>query len=94
MVAVKPTEPSTQQTVNDPNSITNLIKKVEEQKKQAESDTKYDTKSNVYEKFEDKKKGTDGIPTMKELQSIGTSFLLAAGVLIVIGAFLPKSKVR
>lgn len=81
-----PAEPSTQETVNDPNSITNLIKKTEEQKKQASADTKYDTKANVYENFETQ--------SMNRVLSIGVSFLIAAGVLMVVGALLPKSKRR
>jgi hypothetical protein len=85
---VKPTEPSTPETVNDPNSITNMIKKVEEQKKQASSDTKYDTKANIYEGF------TFTPETKMRALSIGTSFLIAAGILMVVGALLPKSKRR
>lgn len=85
---VKPTEPSTPETVNNPNSITNMIKKVEEQKKQSASDTKYDTKANIYEGFMIQS------DSMKRVISIGTSFLIAAGVLFVAGALLPKSKRR
>ena len=85
---VKPTEPSTPETVNDPNSITNMIKKVEEQKKQSVSDTKYDTKANIYEGF------TISSEMKMKALSIGTSFLIAAGILLVAGALLPKSKRR
>jgi hypothetical protein len=85
---VKPTEPSTPETINDPNSITNMIRKVGEQKKQSDSDTKYDTKANIYEGFTIS-------PEMKmKALSIGTSFLIAAGILMVAGALLPKSKRR
>ena len=84
---VKPTEPSTPETVNDPNSITNMIKKTEEQKKQSDADRKYDAKSNVYEGFRDTSWQTRAL-------SIGTSFLIAAGVLMVVGSLLPKSKRR
>lgn len=84
---VIPTEPSTPETKNDPNSITNMIKRVEEQKKQSDADTKYDTKTNVYESFQD-------TTTMNKVISIGTSFLIAAGILMVVGALLPKSKRR
>lgn len=85
---VKPTEPSTPETINNPNSITNMIKKVEEQKKQSASDTKYDTKANIYEGF------TLTSETTTRVLSIGTSFLIAAGILLVAGALLPKSKRR
>lgn len=85
---ILPAEPSTVETTNDPNSITNLIKKTEEQKKQAAADTKYDTKSNIYEKFETQTQ------SMNRVISIGTSFLIAAGILMVVGALLPKSKRR
>ncbi len=83
---VKPTEPSTPETVNDPNSITNMIRKVEEQKKQSAADTKYDTKANVYEGFSTEWR-------MRAL-SIGSSFLITVGILMVAGALLPKSKRR
>ena len=84
---VKPTEPSTPQTVNDPNSITNMIKKVEEQKKQADADTKFDTKGSVYEGFR-------SLDWRIKVMSVGTSFLIAAGILMVVGSLLPKSKRR
>ena len=84
---VKPTEPSTPETVNDPNSITNMIKKVEEQKKQASSDTKYDTKGKIYDGFTD-------LPSGQKILSIGLSFALAAGILLVVSGLLPKSRKR
>jgi hypothetical protein len=83
MSAVAPVQPSTAQTSNDPNSIVNLLKKSQEQTKQANSDTQFDTKKDIYEKFLDMEDKT---------QSIITSFLLAAGVLMLVGALLPKKK--
>ena len=49
--AIAPNEPSTYTTSIDPYSITNLTKLADEQKKQAQSDTKYDVKTKVYESF-------------------------------------------
>jgi hypothetical protein len=83
MSAVAPVQPSTAQTSNDPNSIVNLLKKSEQQSKQANSDTQFDTKKNIYEAFLDAEDKTT---------SIITSFLLAAGVLMLVGALLPKKK--
>ena len=75
-------EPSTVQTTQDPNSITNLIKKVQEQNNQAKSDTQYDSKVNMYESFQDFN-GT-------RVLSIGVSFLIAAGILSLVGALIGK----
>jgi hypothetical protein len=50
---VHPLEPSTVAVSQDPNSLTNLLKKSKEQSKQAKSDTVYDTKGSSYEGFED-----------------------------------------
>jgi len=83
MSAVAPIQPSTAQTSNDPNSIVNLLKKSQQQNTQAQSDTQFDTKKNVYETFLDVEDKTT---------SIITSFLLAAGVLMLVGALLPKKK--
>jgi hypothetical protein len=83
--AIPPIEPSTAATANDPNSISNLIKKTEEQNKQAVADTKYDTKVGVYESF------TGSSETQRQL-SILTSLALAAGVLFLIGGVLPKKR--
>lgn len=83
MSAVAPVQPSTAQTSNDPNSIVNLLKKSQQQTNQANSDTQFDTKKDIYEKFLDMEDKT---------QSIITSFLLAAGVLMFVGALLPKKK--
>jgi hypothetical protein len=83
MSAVAPVQPSTAQTSNDPNSIVNLLKESQQQTKQANSDTQFDTKKDIYEKFLDMEDKT---------QSIITSFLLAAGVLMLVGALLPKKK--
>jgi uncharacterized membrane protein len=75
-------EPSTVQTTQDPNSITNLIKNVQEQNKQAKSDTQFDSKVNMYESFQDLN-GT-------RVLSIGASFLIAAGILSLVGALVGK----
>ena len=82
---VLPAEPSTITSIQDPNSITNLIKKTQEQNKQAQSDTVYDTKKGVYESFETKQQGQ-----LKRGFSIAASFALAAGVLLIVGSLLPK----
>ena len=86
---VLPIEPSTVASVSDPNSISSLIKRVEEQNKQAKSDTKYDTKSGIYESFVD---SGLGLPTKDKAMSIVTSFVIAAGILLVIGSILPKTR--
>ena len=83
MSAVAPVQPSTAQTSNDPNSIVNLLKKSQQQSKQANSDTQFDTTKDIYEPFVDMDERTN---------SIITSFLLAAGVLMLLGALLPKKK--
>jgi hypothetical protein len=83
--AIPPIEPSTQASANDPNSISNLIKKTEEQNKQAKSDTKYDTKGGIYESFA----GSQGVS--REI-SILTSLALAAGALFLLGGLLPKKR--
>jgi hypothetical protein len=82
MSAVAPVQPSNAQTSNDPNSIVNLLKNSQQQKKQASSDTQFDTKKDIYEAF---------INEDRTL-SITTSFLIAAGVLMFIGALIPKKK--
>lgn len=82
---VLPAEPSTISSIQDPNSITNLIKKTQEQNKQAQSDTVYDTKKGVYESFETKQQGQ-----INRAVSIAASFALAAGVLLIVGSLLPK----
>jgi hypothetical protein len=84
---ISPSEPSTATELNNPTSITNLIKSTEEQKKQALSDTKYDTKGNLYETFED-------LPSRQKVLSIASSFAIAAGILLVVGGLLPKSRRR
>ncbi len=83
--AIPPIEPSTAASANDPNSISNLIKKTEEQNKQAQSDTKYDTKGGIYESFVESQGQTRQI-------SILTSLAIAAGVLFLIGGLLPKKR--
>jgi hypothetical protein len=82
MSAVAPVQPSNANTSNDPNSIVNLLKNSQQQKKQASSDTQFDTKKDIYEAFINEDTGI----------SIATSFLIAAGVLMFIGALLPKKK--
>jgi len=82
MSAVAPVQPSNAQTSNDPNSIVNLLKNSQQQKKQASSDTQFDTKKDIYETF------TNEDRTI----SIATSFLIAAGILMFIGALIPKKK--
>ena len=84
---ISPAEPSTASELNNPNSLTNLIKNTEEQKKQALSDTKYDTKGSLYDGFQD-------FPTGQRALSIGLSFALAAGFLLILGGLLPKSRKR
>jgi hypothetical protein len=66
------------------------MKIVDEQKKQTESDTKYDTKGQIYEKFQDK----SSLPSREKILSIGSSFAIAAGILLVVGGLLPKTKKR
>ena len=82
MSAVAPVQPSNAQTSNDPNSIVNILKNSQQQKKQASSDTQFDTKKDIYEAF------TNEDRTI----SIATSFLIAAGILMFIGALIPKKK--
>ena len=82
MSAVAPVQPSNAQTSNDPNSIVNLLKNSQQQKKQASSDTQFDTKKDIYEAF------TNEDRTI----SIATSFLIAAGILMFIGVLIPKKK--
>lgn len=86
-----PSEPSTPDSTTNPNSINSLMKTVDEQKKQAISDTKYDTKGQIYEKFQ----GTSSsLPSKEKILSIGASFAIAAGILLVVGGLLPKTKKR
>ena len=82
---VLPVEPSTVASRDNPNSISNLIKTVEEQNKQAKADTKYDTQGGIYENF------TNEITTNRTV-SILISFGITAGVLLLIGGLLPKSR--
>ena len=84
---IQPNEPSTKDQLANPNSLTNLTKTIDEQKKQTLSDTKFDTKGQLYETFAD-------YPSKEKIMSIGLSFLIAAGVLMVAGAFLPKARRR
>lgn len=84
---VLPIEPSTVGSTSDPNSISNLIKRVEEQNKQAKSDTKYDTKGGIYESFIDK-----DVTSKDKAMSILASFTIAAGILLAIGSILPKTR--
>lgn len=84
---ISASEPSTLSERNNPSSLTNLIKQTEEQKKQAVSDTKYDTKGNIYDGFTD-------LPNGQRVISIGLSFAIAAGILLIIGGLLPKSRRR
>jgi hypothetical protein len=83
--AIPPIEPSTLSSISDPNSISNLIKRTEEQNKQATSDTKYDTKKGVYESFVASQGSTRQV-------SIITSLAIAAGILFLIGGILPKKR--
>lgn len=82
-----PTEPSTPDTNSNPNSLNNLMKTTDDLKKQVNSDTKFDTKGNLYDGFQD-------LPSGKKILSIGLSFAIAAGVLLVVGGLLPKSRKR
>lgn len=66
------------------------MKTVDEQKKQTQSDTKYDTKGQIYEKFQDK----SSLPSREKILSVGSSFAIAAGILLVVGGLLPKTKKR
>ena len=84
---VIPSEPSTMDSTTNPNSINSLMKTVEEQKKQTAADTKYDTKGKLYDGFSD-------MPSGQKILSIGLSFTIAAGILMVVGALLPKSRKR
>lgn len=84
---IPPLEPSTLASTSDPNSISNLIKNVEEQSKQAKSDSKYDTKGGIYESFVD-----TGFVNKDKAMSILASFGIAAGILLLIGSILPKTR--
>lgn len=84
---VLPVEPSTLASTNDPNSISNLIKNVEEQNKQAKADTKYDTKGGIYESFTNNE-----LVNKNKAMSILASFGIAAGILLLIGSILPKTR--
>lgn len=84
---IMPTEPSTPETTANPSSLTNLTKQIDEQKKQAESDKKYDTKGSLYETFQD-------LPSGQKVLSIAASFTVAAGILLIVGGLLPKSRRR
>lgn len=85
--AVAPTEPSNYTTSIDPYSITNLTKIADEQKKQSQSDTKYDVKTAVYENFISQTFEQRAI-------SIGASWAIAAVVLYGVSLLLPKRKIR
>ena len=82
-----PSEPSTVDSTSNPNSLNSLMKNVDEQKKQAVADTKYDTKGKIYDGFTD-------LPSGQKILSIGLSFALAAGILLVVSGLLPKSRKR
>lgn len=86
-VPIPPTEPSTYATQVDPYSITNLTKLSEEQKKQAQSDTKYDTKTKVYENFLAQS-------FQDRAMSIASSWAIAAVILYGFSFLLPKRKFR
>lgn len=84
---IAPTEPSTYATQIDPYSITNLTKLSVEQKKQANSDTKYDVKTKVYENFL--------AETFQDRAlSIVASWAIAATILYGVSFLLPKRKFR
>lgn len=82
-----PSEPSTVDSTSNPNSINSLMKLADEQRKQAQADTKYDTKGKIYDGFED-------FPSKQKILSIGLSFTITAGILLVVGGLLPKSQKR
>lgn len=84
---IVPSEPSTPDSTTNPNSINSLMKVADEQKKQSEADTKYDTKGKIYDGFQD-------LPNRQKVLSIGLSFAIAAGILLVVGGLLPKSRKR
>jgi hypothetical protein len=76
---------STSESTENPNSIQSILKKSQEQKTQALSDTKYDSKSGIYEKFEN--------PYSESYQaSVILSFGIAAGILYLVSALLPQSR--
>ncbi len=76
---------STSESTENPNSIQSIFKKSQEQKTQAKSDTKYDTTSGIYEKFEN--------PYKESYQaSVLLSFGIAAGILYLVSALLPQSR--
>ncbi len=85
--AIAPNEPSTYATSIDPYSITNLTKLADEQKKQAQSDTKYDVKTKVYENFLTQ-------TFEQRALSITASWALAAVVLYGFSFLLPKRRIR
>lgn len=75
---VPPAEPSTSESAKNPNSITNILKKSLEQKKQASSDTVYDTKSSAYEGFDGEQ------PPQASIQEVAASFAIVAAILLPI----------
>ena len=76
---------STIESTVNPNSINSILKKSQEQQSQAQADTKYDTKSGIYEKFTN--------PYTESYQaSVLASFALAAGFLYLVSALLPQSR--
>ena len=76
---------STSESTENPNSINSILKKSQEQQTQAQADTKYDTKTGIYENFTN--------PYGESYQaSVILSFSLAAGFLYIISALLPQSR--
>ena len=70
-------EPSTTESSKNPNSITNILKKSIEQKKQAASDTRYDTKASAYEGFDG-----DSVPLSPSVKEVAASFAIVLAILL------------
>lgn len=76
---------STSDSTGNNNSINAIFKKSQEQQTQAQSDTKFDSKAGIYEKFTN--------PYTESYQaSVILSFGIAAGFLYFISALLPQSR--
>lgn len=76
---------SNSESTGNANGVTSILKKVQEQKDQAQADTKYDSKSGIYETFTTQ--------AMENYQaSVLLSFAIAAGSLYLLSALLPQSR--
>lgn len=78
---VPPAEPSTTESSKNPNSITNILKKSIEQKKQAASDTVYDTKASAYEGFYGEQE-QEQPPPQASVNEVAASFAIVLAILL------------